>query len=100
MATLGMEKTHVPITWGIGIIVMALGWWANANDKEIEAIKKIQATNTKHVATLITQQQLVDQTVIALKESVDKAGETARDNERLLIRIAAKLEVEHRTTPP
>ena len=105
MLTALTDKTHIPITWGIALMVLALGWWANANDTTIKEVQEVQAETAKQLQTLVTAQQLAGQQAARLKADFDKhereasqqlkdAAQTARDNHDALIRIAAKLDVE------
>lgn len=88
------DRTQVPLAWMIGVALAFVAWWANANDSEIEALSVAVQKNADQIAKLAGQVDMAKQRDVQHDAAIVRASEIAEANQKLLIKIAAKLNVE------
>jgi len=104
LANQSVEKLTVPATLVFGLIVSGIGYWANANDTKITKLEGAQrdsntatnariAANADAIQKLTSGLQMLEMRESMVEKAVEKAAGTAEKNEKILIRIAEKLQV-------
>ena len=93
MAAVSADRIHVSATWLIGLALPILVFTWNAQAGDIETTQKVVQKNAEQISILIERDQRKSEDIREIKEDVEQNAEAARNIERTLDRIAAKLEV-------
>lgn len=93
-AQISAERIHVSATWIIGLVIPILAWAWQAQAGDIETTQKVVEANARQISILIEHDKQQQEDIAEIKEDVEEAADAARRNERALIKISAKLEVD------
>jgi len=89
-----MNKAHISLSSLMVVVIPIMGWWVQGNADELDKLKAAQEANARAIGDLVTVVKVQEEREKTLQSDIRVAKATSNRNERLLIKIAAKLEVE------